>query len=130
MAETSSVDKNVYKRDVSDSSEFIIFWKSAFCFYAFRSNWLPITTVTTASGGSYTYNWNVPTTVPSGQFTIQAVFAGDTTHLGSSATTTAYISLFAAPESAWGSLIALVACFAAAALFVKTKFRSNRRSEK
>lgn len=91
------------------------------------SGWVPITSVSTAPDGSYSYNWDVPATLPNGVYAVKAEFSGDTNYAGCAATTGTCgngPSLFVLPEYVWGSLAAVVTCFAALALFKSRRQRS------
>jgi hypothetical protein len=89
-------------------------------------NWVSIGTATTTTGGAYTYSWNVPATITNGVYPVQAEFAGDSCYKPSSAVTgSSSTGLFVVPEYAWGGLAALLACFAALVLYLKTHRHSN-----
>lgn len=86
------------------------------------SGWVPINSVTTGADGSYSYNWDVPATLANGVYAVKAEFAGDCSYTGCAATTGTCgngPNLFVLPEYVWGSLAALVTCFAALTLFKK-----------
>ncbi|MCW4009546.1 MAG: hypothetical protein NWF05_02860 [Candidatus Bathyarchaeota archaeon] len=83
-------------------------------------SWNPIGTATTASDGAYLYGWMVPAELANGQYALKAEFAGDGSYKASSATTGTLGNggnLFVVPEYFLGGLVALVACFAALAIF-------------
>jgi hypothetical protein len=86
------------------------------------AHWIPIVTATTDADGVYSYVWEVPSTIPNGQYSVKAVFGGDGTYRASSAGTTSGPTLFVLPEYLWGGLAALGACFLALVLF---KNRNN-----
>ena len=87
------------------------------------SQWLPIDSTTTLGDGTYTYNWNLPPSIANGQYAVKAEFSGDGNYLGSSATMGlgGGAGLMVLPEYAWGGLVALTACLAAAFLFFKAR---------
>jgi hypothetical protein len=90
--------------------------------------WNPIGTATTAADGTYLYTWDIPDTLPNGQYAVKAEFAGDGNYAASSATTGCSGNggnLFVLPEYLWGGLAALFACFGALALF---KWRAHKKT--
>jgi uncharacterized repeat protein (TIGR02543 family) len=89
------------------------------------ANWVSIDTAATTTGGAYTYNWNVPTTIANGAYPVRAEFAGDSCYKPSSAVTNSSTGLFVVPEYALGGLAALLACFASLLLYLKTHRQSN-----
>jgi len=93
--------------------------------------WVSISTVTTASDGTYTYDWTVPIEIANGQYPVQAEFEGDSSYQASSATTGSPGNggnLTVLPESSVGSIVALVACFAGALAFftIRAKRGDNK----
>jgi hypothetical protein len=85
------------------------------------SNWILIASVTTATDGGYSYDWAVPQELQNGMYPVKADFLGDSSYLASSALTGSGGNgplLQVLPES-WGSIVALVACFGGALLFIK-----------
>ncbi len=86
--------------------------------------WVSIVTVTTASDGTYTYDWTIPTEIANGQYPVQAEFAGDISYQTSTAFTGSpgnSGNLTVLPESSVGSIVALVACFAGTLAFFKIR---------
>lgn len=83
--------------------------------------WCNIGSVTTTSGGSYSYNWVIPAILANGQYPVKAIFSGDIGYQSCSATTGTDgngMHLMVLPES-WGSIVALAACFGGALVFFK-----------
>ncbi|MCW4005463.1 MAG: hypothetical protein NWF04_02530 [Candidatus Bathyarchaeota archaeon] len=90
--------------------------------YSDGGAWTPIATTTTQSDGSYTHNWQVPSTIANGYYVIKAEFTGDETYTASTAitgTTGNGADLLVVPEYTWGGLAALLTCLAALLLFKK-----------
>ncbi len=86
------------------------------------STWQTIGTATTQSDGSYSFIWNVPTTLPNGFYLVKADFAGDTYYYPSNAVTSNTPGgggLLVAPEYVLGALASIGACFAALAVVKK-----------
>jgi 5-hydroxyisourate hydrolase-like protein (transthyretin family) len=85
--------------------------------------WCPIDSVTTNFDGTYSYAWTVPAEIENGVYPLKADFAGDSTYLSSTASTGTAgngSSLTVLPE-AWGSIVALVACFGGSLVFFKLR---------
>ncbi len=90
------------------------------------SNWQSIASVTTASDGSYSYDWDVPETILNGQYPVKAEFAGEGCYLGSTAITGSTgngTHLMVVPENELGSVVALLAVLAAVLLFFKLRVK-------
>jgi hypothetical protein len=88
--------------------------------YLNGAEWTPIVSVTTTTGGAYTYDWTIPASLPNGHFVLKADFAGDSCYEASSAQTQGGGLLFVTPEYTWG-IVGLVACLAAFLVFRKVK---------
>jgi hypothetical protein len=85
--------------------------------------WQSIGQTTTGCNGAYTYTWTVPTQMATGVYPLKASFAGDNCYQASSASgeLTFYgMHLVVLPEML-GSLVALVACFGGAVVFIKLR---------
>ncbi|MGA3110999.1 MAG: hypothetical protein ABSE15_03095, partial [Candidatus Bathyarchaeia archaeon] len=89
----------------------------------------PASTVTTITGGAYSYAWkDCPTTLPNGYYVIEARFAQNDPYQSSYAdtnTTGNGNNLNVLPEYAIGALAALGACLAGFAVFKKRSSLSN-----
>ncbi len=95
------------------------------------ATWVPIASTTTAADGNYTYEWTIPSDLPNTQYPVQAVFSGDSSYEGSTATTGSPgngANLTVLPESTIGSIVALLACFAGALVFLRV--RAKRATKK
>ena len=91
------------------------------------TDWIAIGTDTTALDGSYSVNWNVPTSLPNGFHPVKAAFAGDSSgapqYTGTySVTAVPNQGIMVVPEYVLGGLAALGACFVG---FVAFKKRSS-----
>lgn len=87
------------------------------------TTWCTISSVTTTSGGSYSYKWVIPAILANGQYPVKAIFNGDIGYQSCSAMTGTDgngVHLMVLPES-WGSIVALVACFGGALVFFKVR---------
>jgi hypothetical protein len=87
------------------------------------ATWVAIGQATTNSNGAYSYTWTVPTELTSGIYPLKASFGGDSCYQASNANTELTfdgVQLQVLPE-AWGSIVALFACFAGAIVFVKLR---------
>jgi hypothetical protein len=83
--------------------------------------WVDIGQTTTATDGSYTFNWTPDSTIANGNYQFKAVYNKDTDYFGSSAQTTSDSGLFVLPEYTFGALIGLATCFVAFAVFAAFK---------
>lgn len=93
------------------------------------ATWVPIGSTITTAGGSYSYGWTIPSGIANGEYPLKANFGGDTLYLSSSASTGTPGNggnVHVLPES-WSSIVALLACFAGA--FVFLKFRSKKAKQ-
>jgi hypothetical protein len=91
------------------------------------SQWQQIGTTTTQGDGTYQYDWTVPATLPNGQYSLRADFAGDTPYLASTSTVSGNdLSLIVLPEYSFGGIIGIVACLAAMLLFINRKKVSQK----
>jgi hypothetical protein len=79
----------------------------------------PITSATTDSTGSYSYDWNPNDKLPNGIYVIKATFTGDNNYKASSAATSCRGDLTVIPEYLYGALAAMVACFGGFVVFKK-----------
>jgi hypothetical protein len=97
--------------------------------YYNTTSWIPIATTTTSANGNYIYTWTVPSNIQNGQYAMKADFAGDSGYLASSATTGGIgngSDMFVLPEYSWGTLTAIIACFAAV-LIIKKRNRLHKK---
>lgn len=99
--------------------------KSIVLIYYDGANWNSIGSSVTSSDGTYSYNWIVPEDLENGVYPVKAEFQGDTEYLSSSAVTGSAGSLMVVPEFPLGGLVALLACFSSAFIFIKLRSKAN-----
>jgi len=99
--------------------------KSIVLTYYDGANWNSIGSSVTSSDGTYSYNWIVPEDLENGVYPVKAEFQGDTEYLSSSAVTGSAGSLMVVPEFPLGGLVALLACFSSAFIFIKLRSKGN-----
>jgi uncharacterized repeat protein (TIGR02543 family) len=78
---------------------------------------------TTTCNGAYSYTWTIPTELATGVYPLKASYAGDSCYQASNASgeLSFYgVHLQVLPESL-GSIVALVACFGGAVVFIKLR---------
>lgn len=99
--------------------------KSIVLTYYDGANWNSIGSSVTSYDGTYSYNWIVPEDLENGVYPVKAEFQGDTEYLSSSALTGSAGSLMVVPEFPLGGLVALLACFSSAFIFIKLRSKGN-----
>jgi hypothetical protein len=95
------------------------------------AEWLSIGSATTNPDGTYSYDWTIPAEIENGLYPLKADFAGDSTYLASTASTGTPGNggnLTVLPE-AWGSIVALLACFGGALVFFKLRSKNPASSK-
>jgi hypothetical protein len=106
------------KLTLASNSNIGISGKTITLSYFDGASWNTMSTVATGVQGSYTYDWQVPTTLPYGFHPVKAAFAGDCQYEPQEAITTeGSEGIFVLPEYALGAFAALAACFAALTVF-------------
>ncbi|MCW4005067.1 MAG: hypothetical protein NWF04_00500 [Candidatus Bathyarchaeota archaeon] len=100
----------------------LLYWQDSY------DNWNYIGNAATDNNGNYFYTWTPDPAMPHGYYALKAVFLGDemSWYLASEAIT-APTGLLVVPEYFLGGLLALIACFAAFALYKKPRLQKTQQ---